>query len=84
MTMGYYVNSKGEKINVSEYNTEHPDGKILLLDGTELTCYEKQDVTDDKIDEEEKMRLLKLFTDNDFYLLAHRERILSDSRMFLA
>ena len=81
--MGYYVNSKGEKINVSEYNTEHPDGKILLLDGTELTCYEKQDVTDDKIDEEEKMRLLKLFTDNAFYLLAHRERILSDSRMFL-
>ena len=83
MTMGYYVNSKGEKINVSEYNTEHPDGKILLLDGTELTCYEKQDVTDDKIDEEEKMCLLKLFTDNAFYLLAHRERILSDSRMFL-
>lgn len=81
--MGYYVSSKGEKINVSEYKTEQPDGKILLLDGTELTCYEKQDVTDDKIDEEEKMRLLKLFTDNAFYLLAHRERILSDSRMFL-
>lgn len=81
--MGYYVNSKGEKINGSEYKTEHPDGKILLLDGTELMCYEKQDVADDKIDDEEKKRLLKLFTDNAFYLLAHIERILSDSRMFL-
>ena len=81
--MGYYINSKGEKINGSEYKTEHPEGKILLLDGSELTCYEKQDVVDDKIDEEEKKRLCKLFTDNAFYLLAHRDRILSDSRMFL-
>lgn len=81
--MGYYINSKGEKIDGSEYKTEHPEGKILLLDGSELTCYEKQDVADDKIDEEEKKRLRKLFTDNAFYLLAHRKRILSDSRMFL-
>lgn len=81
--MAYYVDNNGNKINVSEYKTEHPDGKILLLDGTELTCYEKQDVTDDKIDEEEKKRLLKLFIGNAFYLLTRRERILSDSRMFL-
>lgn len=81
--MGYYINSKGEKINGSEYKTEHPDGKILLMDGSELTCYEKQDVSNDKIDEEEKNRLFKLFTDNAFYLLAHRDSILSDSRMFL-
>ncbi len=81
--MAYYINAKGEKINGSEYKTRHPEGKILLLDGSELTCYEKQDVTDDKIDEEEKKRLLKLFTDNAFYLLTHRERIMSDSRMFL-
>ncbi|MBR5119325.1 MAG: hypothetical protein IK100_11890 [Muribaculaceae bacterium] len=81
--MRYYINSKGEKINGSEYNTEHPDGKILLMDGSELTCYEKQDASNDKIDEDEKKRLFKLFTDNAFYLLAHRDRILSDSRMFL-
>lgn len=81
--MGYYINSKGEKINVSEYKTEHLEGKILLLNGSELTCYEKQDVVNDRIDEEEKKRLYKLFTDNAFYLLAHRDRILSDSRMFL-
>ena len=83
MTMGYYINSKGEKINVSEYKTEHLEGKILLLNGSELTCYEKQDVVNDRIDEEEKKSLYKLFTDNAFYLLAHRDRILSDSRMFL-
>lgn len=81
--MGYYINSKGEKINVSEHKTEHLEGKILLLNGSELTCYEKQDVVNDKIGEEEKKRLCKLFTDNAFYLLAHRDRILSDSRMFL-
>ena len=33
---------------------------------------------------EEKERQKKLFIDNAFYLLAHRERILRDSRMFLA
>ena len=33
--------------------------------------------------DEEKEQLRKLFLDNAFYLLAHRERILSDSRMFL-
>lgn len=32
---------------------------------------------------EEIERQKKLFTDNAFYLLAHRERIMSDSRMFL-
>ncbi len=82
--MAYYVDVKtGKKINGSEYRGEHPEGKILLLDGSELTCYEKQTVDDDKIDEKEKKRLCKLFTDNAFYLLAHRDRILSDSRMFL-
>ena len=33
---------------------------------------------------EEKERQKKLFTDNAFYLLAHQERIMRDSRMFLA
>ena len=32
---------------------------------------------------EEKERQKKLFTDNAFYLLAHSERIMRDSRMFL-
>ena len=34
--------------------------------------------------DEEKERQKKLFTDNAFYLLAHSERIMRDSRMFLA
>lgn len=33
---------------------------------------------------EEFERQKKLFTDNAFYLLAHQERIMRDSRMFLA
>lgn len=33
---------------------------------------------------EEKEQQEKLFTDNAFYLLAHQERIMRDSRMFLA
>lgn len=33
---------------------------------------------------EEKERQKKLFTDNAFYLLAHQERIMRDSRMFFA
>lgn len=35
-------------------------------------------------DAEGRMAQQQLFTDNAFYLLAHRERILTDSRMFLA
>lgn len=34
--------------------------------------------------DEGKERQKKLFTDNAFYLLAHSERIMRDSRMFLA
>lgn len=34
--------------------------------------------------DEEKERQKRLFTDNAFYLLAHSERIMRDSRMFLA
>lgn len=37
-----------------------------------------------ELDTEEKRTQQQLFTDNAFYLLAHRERILTDSRMFLA
>ena len=82
--MAYYVDVKtGKKINGSKFKTKHPDGKILLLDGSKLTCYEKKNVAHYKADEEEERRLCKLFIDNAFYFLAHRHRILSDSRMFL-
>ena len=65
----------------------HPDGKIQLLDGRVLDCYplegsiipQREIVRDDKEDKEQ----LRLFLDNAFVLLANRERILSDSRMFL-
>ncbi|MBO4723171.1 MAG: hypothetical protein J5629_09635 [Muribaculaceae bacterium] len=81
--MGYYINSTGDKIDGSEYRVEHPEGMIQLLDGTVLPCYEKDGEADIANDKEDETRLCKLFTDNAFYLLAHRERILSDSRMFL-
>lgn len=81
--MEYNVNSKGEKNNTSEYKVKHPKGKIVLLDGTELICYEKPFIAADVISIMEERRLRKLFTANAFYLLAHRDRILSDSRMFL-
>ena len=62
---------------------EHPEGKICLLSGFELTCYEKQGVASPHMSKEEEQRQCLLFTSNAFRLLAHRERILSDSRMFL-
>jgi hypothetical protein len=65
----------------------HPDGKIQLLDGRVLDCYPLEDsnILQRVIvrDDEEEKELLRLFLDNAFVLLANRERILSDSRMFL-
>jgi len=64
----------------------HPDGKIQLLDGRVLDCYPLEGSNIPQrvinVDEEEKEQL-RLFLDNAFVLLANRERILSDSRMFL-
>lgn len=89
-------------------NPQHPQGKIILLDGRVLECYPKEaaegDFVPDEVQldstgqylsvkkkpkpstptDEEKKRLERLFLDNALYLLAHRERILSDSSMFLA
>ena len=61
-----------------------PDGKIILLDGRVVDCYprtenEQPPYTDKERKEEDKERFIK----NAFFFLAHKERILTDSRMFL-
>ncbi len=101
-----YIDTEGK--NRSEFDdVQHPQGGIVLMDGSQLECYPKEvpieDFTPDEVrldisgqylsmsnkprrsepTDEEKEHLRKLFLDNAFYLLVHRERILSDSRMFL-
>ena len=61
-----------------------PDGKIILLDGRVVDCYprtgnEQPPYTDKERKEGDKERFIK----NAFFFLAHKERILTDSRMFL-
>ena len=61
-----------------------PNGKIILLDGRVLDCYsrmmnEQAPYTDKERKEEDVERFIK----NAFFFLAHKERILTDSRMFL-
>ena len=99
-------------MGVIDLNVEaqHPEGKIQLLDGRVLDCYqssEQNETVDNGLQLDttgeylsvgknpqpamtvkgnvEKMRMAerKLFTDNAFLFLDIRERILSDSRMFL-
>ena len=59
-----------------------PEGKIVTLDDRTLDCYpianENVNVIGHEADEQKEM-----FVNNAFCLLAHRERIMSDSRMFL-
>ena len=93
-----------------EKKFQHPEGKIQLLDGRVLDCYQSQrpkcepvsneleidtsgvylsmkkpsssrPVKDEREDEEKELE--RLFLNNAFVLLDNRERILSDSRMFL-
>jgi len=74
--------------------TEFPKGKIILMDGRLVDCFPKaiadskdqsysqsaSDVSAMKREQElDKERFIK----NAFYFLAHKERILTDSRMFL-
>ncbi len=62
-------------------NVVHPEGKIKLLDGSLIDGYpigENTAITGNT-DEERK-----LFLNNAFFLLSRANRILSDSRMFLA
>ena len=86
-----------------------PDGKIVLLNGTQLDCYPLENEDNevafrDKLEldttgqfvtvrkcnpktmpvSNEGMQKQQLFVDNAFYLLAHLDRIMDDSRMFLA
>lgn len=72
--------------------TPSPSDKLVLLDGRELTAYPRQRTEPSVIDsmnlplddilqnEQEQQRR---FIENAFFLYAHREQILSDSRMFL-
>ena len=71
------------------YSLEQPQGEVdnhLSLDTTgvylSLKRPNKANTVKDNQDEDEKL-LEKLFLDNAFVLLNNRERILSDSRMFL-
>ena len=60
-----------------------PEGKIILLDGRVVDCYPRATneppLYTDKEREADKERFIK----NAFFFLAHKERILTDSRMFL-
>lgn len=89
---------------------QHPEGKIQLLDGRVLDCYQSQRLKCEPVDnglkidtsgvylsmkktsgsrpvkderDDEEKELDRLFLNNAFVLLNNRERILSDSRMFL-
>ena len=60
---------------------KHPHNAIILSDGRTLECYpfhRNYNVASEGVEREKR-----LFTDNVFYLWEHRERILTDSRMFL-
>lgn len=74
--------------------TEWPEGTILLLNGSSLTCYPKENLKpqgkykfyNEKEEAAKKViydAQIKLFTDNAAILLQHKERVFSDSRMFL-
>lgn len=73
---------------------EWPEGSILLLNGTSLTCYPKENLKpqskykfyNEKEEAAKKViydAQIKLFTDNAAILLQHKERVFRDSRMFL-
>ena len=106
-TQGHSTESS-EKKRQDEKET-FPDGKIVLLNGTQLDCYPLADediepAFQDKLEldttgqyvtvrkckpritpvSDECMQRQQLFADNAFYLLAHMDRIMNDSRMFLA
>lgn len=66
------------------YQTDFvPDKMRLDVTGTYLNVGNKPCKPQPKTTEEMEQQK-KLFTDNAFYLLAHQERIMRDSRMFLA
>ena len=69
--------------NESPQEDSMPDDMALDTTGRYLSVGKKSCKTQSQLSEEKKTQM-KLFIDNAFYLLAHRERIMQDSRMFLA
>ena len=67
---------------------QFPDGKIELLNGTILDCYPTEtpcnEWVNQSIPRQVEQQGLPLFAENAFLFFENRERILSDSRMFLA
>ena len=101
--------TKSSEMKRQDEKDAFPDGKIVLLNGTQLDCYPLADEDietefQDKLEldttgqyltvrkckpktthvSDEWMQKQQLFVDNAFYLLAHMDRIMNDSRMFLA
>ena len=101
--------TKSSEMKRQDEKDAFPDGKIVLLNGTQLDCYPLADEDietefQDKLEldttgqyvtmrkckpriapvSDESMQKQQLFADNAFYLLAHMDRIMNDSRMFLA
>lgn len=73
--------AKTDKVN-------HPENGIVLMDNTVLQCFPKEaspaEFNASKPNIEDSTAQQQLFVDNAYYLLAHRDRIMRDSRMFLA
>ena len=89
------LTGKENKMEMNEKMTNwFPEGRIVLLDGRVVDCYPRADFATeerarqpfaeasakaDKEEEADKERFIR----NAFFFLAHKERILTDSRMFL-
>lgn len=73
--------AKTDKVN-------HPENGIILMDNTVLQCFPKEhsqaELNGSEPNIEDSNAQQQLFVENAFYLLAHRDRIMRDSRMFLA
>lgn len=66
-----------------ENDFKHPEGKIQLLNGTVLDCYPLEQLAAAPRSDAEKEEEERLFLSNAFRFLQYRDRIMSDSRMFL-
>ena len=62
---------------------KHPEEKIQLLNGTVLDCYPLEQLATAPRSDAETEDVEKLFVTNAFRFLRYRNRIMSDSRMFL-
>ena len=60
-----------------------PDDKIILLDGKVVDCYPRMTNEHSPYTDKEREADKERFIKNAFFFLAHKERILTDSRMFL-